>query len=709
MPAVNPVTVNLPVSENSGQNLDLDTTLTQSGKAADAKATGDKLAELESKIPGPGAKSYGDLSGKPSINGVTLEGDKTAEELGIGQPTNEQVSTAVSNYLAEHPVTPGATEEEAAAIQRFENIGFSDPYAYGNLLDTATMMLNNTGTPKAGVNVFDLAANWNPEGAWRFMFFPVEAGGKFTVVSAKLPALSEFRVVSRDGIVLEGVPTIGKNPFAVTVDSTKGVSYQTLTIPDDWPADGYYLMLQLGYGTGNTDFDTLMVFRGEYADYQGYAPYNPELGTSSSSRLRVTPENLTDELLNKLNRGDTAIQPQDIKGNPYAWNIFNPGYGYRSPTINSSVLADFAALCNSARIGQADQGRLRLGDKYAHAPTVRVIGTTAYVVAFQNAQSAVDRIDQTTIEFWRVDLANWTVLEQINVASPGMPCGDDMLSVGGIDPNMHIVDDTTLRIIFATNLSAGERVLCYRDYDIESGQFGSIALCKIGDGSNTYDFTISNAATVIGEQVPAGTGINMDTQYAEYNGEYYIAMGADGVYLNLPILKTSDFINFRFWVRPVTDGNTAHYEGALCINGNALWMATRQYKSMFDENTRRMLLTTISLADGSVSDRLWIPDGNIRPFWWKSGNNTYLWHTLNTDRDTATVTKIGGLLPHRIGTVADMGGMIYVNAVEYGGELIVAYMRENALHISRLSQIEQFQYGDVVPMLGKMLDCFGTK
>ena len=43
MPAVDPVQVKLPVGQGSGGNVELDTTLTQSGKAADAKAVGDAL------------------------------------------------------------------------------------------------------------------------------------------------------------------------------------------------------------------------------------------------------------------------------------------------------------------------------------------------------------------------------------------------------------------------------------------------------------------------------------------------------------------------------------------------------------------------------------------------------------------------------------------------------------------------------------------
>lgn len=46
---------------------------------------------------------YAVLENKPSINGVALIGDKTAVQLGIGQPTEEQVGDAVGDWLEAHP------------------------------------------------------------------------------------------------------------------------------------------------------------------------------------------------------------------------------------------------------------------------------------------------------------------------------------------------------------------------------------------------------------------------------------------------------------------------------------------------------------------------------------------------------------------------------------------------------------------------------
>ena len=105
-----------------GNALDIDATLTESGKAADAKAVGDALANKQPKgdyvksvngtspdangdvaIESGGVSDYTELTNKPSINGVTLEGNKTSTDLGIGDPTDEQVASAVQNYLTEHP------------------------------------------------------------------------------------------------------------------------------------------------------------------------------------------------------------------------------------------------------------------------------------------------------------------------------------------------------------------------------------------------------------------------------------------------------------------------------------------------------------------------------------------------------------------------------------------------------------------------------
>ena len=80
---------NKDTSTDSGQNVELDTTLTQSGKAADAKAVGDALDKLEEKIP--------------SIEGLAKEEDipmKTSELTNdSGYQTAAQVTAIVQRQL----------------------------------------------------------------------------------------------------------------------------------------------------------------------------------------------------------------------------------------------------------------------------------------------------------------------------------------------------------------------------------------------------------------------------------------------------------------------------------------------------------------------------------------------------------------------------------------------------------------------------------
>ena len=63
------------VSVGGGTKIELDTTLTQSGKAADAKAVGDALAELEEKIPEDGSGVYVGSGEMPEGYNVQIDPD----------------------------------------------------------------------------------------------------------------------------------------------------------------------------------------------------------------------------------------------------------------------------------------------------------------------------------------------------------------------------------------------------------------------------------------------------------------------------------------------------------------------------------------------------------------------------------------------------------------------------------------------------------
>ena len=133
------------VSKDSGENVDL----TGVVKSVNGQ-TPDEKGNVDIEIPESGTENYNELTNKPSINGVELSGDKTAEELGIGAPSDEQVSAAVSGWLDEHPeatttvadksITPGKTDFleirtaakpealtwETAGYHMIANVGYLD-------------------------------------------------------------------------------------------------------------------------------------------------------------------------------------------------------------------------------------------------------------------------------------------------------------------------------------------------------------------------------------------------------------------------------------------------------------------------------------------------------------------------------------------------------------------------------------------------------
>ena len=71
-----------------------------------------KITAVEAvEAPGGGTEDYTALKNKPKINGVELSGNKTSADLGIGDPTDEQVSNAVNAYLEANPDSITAVQD----------------------------------------------------------------------------------------------------------------------------------------------------------------------------------------------------------------------------------------------------------------------------------------------------------------------------------------------------------------------------------------------------------------------------------------------------------------------------------------------------------------------------------------------------------------------------------------------------------------------
>lgn len=68
------------------------------------------------------SNSYDDLDFKPSINGVTLSGNKTSADLGIGDPTDAQVATAVETWLNAHPEATTTVADGSITYKKLDGV-----------------------------------------------------------------------------------------------------------------------------------------------------------------------------------------------------------------------------------------------------------------------------------------------------------------------------------------------------------------------------------------------------------------------------------------------------------------------------------------------------------------------------------------------------------------------------------------------------------
>ena len=112
-----------------GQILD-DTTLTQLNNKQDALVSGTNIKTINNNsllgsgnitISGSGTTDYNDLSNKPSINGITLSGDKTASDLGLSTTSDlnnkvDKISTANIVYGVDPDGNQSSYEVSTSAV-----------------------------------------------------------------------------------------------------------------------------------------------------------------------------------------------------------------------------------------------------------------------------------------------------------------------------------------------------------------------------------------------------------------------------------------------------------------------------------------------------------------------------------------------------------------------------------------------------------------
>jgi hypothetical protein len=241
-------------------------------------------AQLQAQIED--TKDYTELTKKPQINGVELAGNRTLEELGVGVPTDEQVSNAVNAYLEVNPITGAAFEKHS-----------------GNLWDGTIC-----ADPGLGGNIFTIH---NGTAYYKTVVFKAKPNTSYVITTPNIENDEGFGQANANGICTQAPVSTTNESSPVTFINWKigtgGLGkYISVKTNDNFSDDTVYLVWKT---TKNTDLTGAIVFEGsDPADYVNVGEYSPENGTVTSIDLVVTEKNLTADINDKLAKGSSRCR-----------------------------------------------------------------------------------------------------------------------------------------------------------------------------------------------------------------------------------------------------------------------------------------------------------------------------------------------------------------------------------------------------------------
>lgn len=159
---------------------------------------------------GGGTTNYEDLSNKPSINGVTLIGDKTFEDLGLNLPTKKvykDITTDSNVEIADNILFDLTSTAIGSNIPNWESAS-----------DTRTFSFKASEAPSFTFKVYGRCSN--------VMWFITDGNPFYSIGSKILDDKSDTNLNYTGDFVRMTVPTIGGDDYYITFQFTS-VSFDT--------------------------------------------------------------------------------------------------------------------------------------------------------------------------------------------------------------------------------------------------------------------------------------------------------------------------------------------------------------------------------------------------------------------------------------------------------------------------------------------------
>ena len=300
-------------------------------------------------------ETVGDKSGLPSGDANVIASINRIDNKPSGTVTDEQISTAINNYLTEHPVSSGATAEQAAQIETNKN----NIVTINNVMGSETLETTST-TVKGAIN--ELKNITDSKATEDYV------NQKISEASLSGSSGISFKDVTDGEIfsILKTYADIFVSETSLSVNENSSTTFMVKLMSR--PSVEQIVGISINNGNCSVDKSTLVFNSSNYSDLQivtvsgthissDYENKNSIITLSSEnissktievSILNIDTEKILESISATYNQGDTLVYANtplnNLKNNLTVLAIYNDG---SSEEITDYVLSGTLSVGNS--------------------------------------------------------------------------------------------------------------------------------------------------------------------------------------------------------------------------------------------------------------------------------------------------------------------------------------------------------------------------